>query len=146
MEVSGELKVSFDSNYLELGEPPSILGTKCASCGITIFGKRQTCENCAGTDVKTVILGKNGTLWSFTVQRYPPAEPFKLGSAKREDWVPRVLGWVELPQGPRVLSIVENCKPEDAKIGMEVEMFIDKGWLSENGDEVMILKSRPRVE
>lgn len=140
------MKVPFDSTFLALGEPPSILATKCASCGMTIFGRRQTCENCAGTDVKAVTLSSKGTLWSYTVQRYPPAEPYKLGSAKREDWVPRVVGWVELPEGPRILSIVENCNPEDAKIGMEVEMFVDNGWLNENGDEVMILKSRPRVE
>lgn len=139
------MRVSFDGTYLALGEPPSILGTKCASCGMTIFGKRPTCENCGGTDVKAVTLSSNGTLWSYTVQRYPPSEPYKLGSDKREDWVPRVVGWVELPEGSRILSIVENCKPEDAEIGMRVEMFVEKGWLNEAGDEVMILKSRPRV-
>jgi uncharacterized protein len=145
MEVPRELKVPFDGTYLALGEPPSILGTKCVTCGTTTYGKRESCENCAGTDVKPVALGKIGILWSYTVQRYPPTEPYKLGSTKREDWVPRVVGWVELPEGPRILSIVENCKPEYAKIGMEVEMFVDKGWLNENGDEVMILKGRPKV-
>jgi len=140
------LKVPFDSTLLALGESPTILGTKCATCGMTLFGMRQSCENCGGTDVKGVTLGSTGTLWSYTVQRYPPAEPYKLGSAKREDWVPRVVGWVELPEGTRILSIVENCKPEDAKIGMELEMFVVRGWLNENGDEVMVLKSRPKVE
>ena len=139
------MKVPFDDTYLNLGEPPSIFGTKCATCGITIYGKRDSCENCAGTDVKLVVLSNKGILWSYTVQRYPPTEPYKLGSAKREDWVPRVVGWVELPEGPRILSIVENCKPEDAKIGMEVEIFVDKGWINENGDEVMVLMGRPRV-
>jgi uncharacterized OB-fold protein len=124
----------------------TILGTKCTSCGLTIFGRKPSCENCGGTEVQPVTLSNTGTLWSFTVQRYPPAEPYKLGSAMREDWVPRVVGWVEVQEGPRILSIVEGCKPEEARIGMKVEMFVSKGWVNENGDEVMVLKSRPKVE
>jgi len=138
------MKISFDNAYLALDDNWTILGTRCESCGLTIFGRNQSCENCGGTDVREAALGKSGTVWSYTVQRYPPAEPYKLGSAKREDWIPRVVAWVELPEGPRILSIVENCKPEDAKIGMELEMFVEKGWENENGDEVMVLKSRPR--
>ena len=139
------MRVPFDGTYLALGEPPSILGTTCTSCGLTTWGKRQTCENCGATEVRAVTLGNKGTIWSYTVQRYPPSDPYKLGSAKREDWVPRVVGWVELPEGVRVLSIVENCRPEDARIGMEVEMFVDRGWLNDNGNEEMVLKCRPRV-
>lgn len=139
------MEIPFDSSYLTLGEPVTLLGTKCASCGITIFGRKQSCENCGGTDVKAVALGRTGRLWSYTVQRYPPSEPYKLGSVKREDWVPRVVGWVEVPEGPRILSIIENCKPEEARIGMEVEMFVKKGWVDENGNDVMVLMSRPKA-
>jgi uncharacterized OB-fold protein len=137
------MRVPFDATYLSL-EPEGILGAKCRDCGIVLYGRQTYCENCGGTNVDPIPLTKTGTVWSYTVQRYPPTEPYKLGSVKREDWVPRVVAWVETPEGPRILSIVESLKPEEAKIGSQVEFFVDKGWTSENGDEVMILKCRPR--
>jgi len=123
-------------------EEVRLKGVRCKSCGVVLFGTRRACENCGGRELEELALSTRGKIWSFTIQRYPPPPPFKLGSTKREEWKPRTIAWIDLPEGARILGIVD-CKPEEARIGMEVELVIEKGWEDEAGNEVLIYKFKP---
>lgn len=43
-----------------------------------------------------------------------------------EGKTPYILALIELEEGVRVLSHIVNCKPEDIKIGMDVEVTFEK--------------------
>ena len=92
--------------------------------------------------MKEVVLSKKGKVWSYTVQRYPPPPPCRLLPKKPEEWKPRPVAWIDLPEGVRIIGIVDY-KPEEMRIGIDVELVIEKGWLDEDGNEVIIYKFKP---
>jgi len=91
-----------------------LLGMKCDRCGQLFFPMRTVCPNCrrSGKVTPYRFSGK-GKIFSYTVIRSPP-HGF-------EAYAPYIVALVELEEGPKVISQVVDCKPEDARIGMPVE-------------------------
>lgn len=132
------LKEGFFTGPLSNPEQVRLAGNKCRSCGEVFFGKRPACENCQSLDLEDVALGKRGKLWSYTVIRHRPPPPY-IGP---EPFVPFGVGWVELPEGVRVLAALTDCDIEKLKAGMDVELVIEKLYDDEQGNEVMTYRFR----
>ena len=135
--------VSVDPNRLKITNADAtegslkgtLVGFRCQDCGASVFGAAIFCQSCTSTDLEPVDLGSKGILYSFTIVRIPPA-----------GWpgpVPYVLGQVELPQGPQVLAEVIDCKHEDLKIGMAVEMVLQVVPAENGGPDKAVYKWRP---
>ena len=135
--------VSVDPNRLRLTNDDALggslkgtlIGFRCQECGTTVFGPAIFCQSCTSTDLEPVDLGSEGTLFSFTIVRIPPA-----------GWpgpVPYVLGQVELPQGPQVLAEVIDCEHDGLKIGMAVEMTLQAVPAENGGPDKAVYKWRP---
>jgi uncharacterized OB-fold protein len=86
--------------------------------------------------LKETRLGPRGKIYSFTVVMQRPPEYYK-------GPVPYAVGFVELPQGVRIETLFTNCNFEDLKIGMDVEMVIEKLHEDEEGNEILTYKFRP---
>jgi uncharacterized OB-fold protein len=71
--------------------------------------------------------------------RFPAPPPYK----PPEPFVPYGVGWVELPDGLRILAVFTNCDPDELAIGMEVEMVTEKLREDEEGNEVITYKFQP---
>ncbi|HEY8515972.1 MAG TPA: OB-fold domain-containing protein [Candidatus Binatia bacterium] len=116
-------------------EPPRLLGTRCDACGEHFFPRRAVCAKCMSENTSEVLLGPNGTLYSYTFVHFP-----LFGSTKMEH-VGYGVGQVDLPEGPRV-QVPLAGKQEDYKIGMplvaELEPIREEGTT-----EVVILRFRP---
>jgi len=77
--------------WFTMGEEPSLLGLRCPECGTYVFPPRAAaCPNpdCTATELDPVELSRTGTVWSYTVNRYAPPEPYAMkwidpGMAKR---------------------------------------------------------------
>lgn len=69
--------------------------SRCADCGARAFPPRRICVACLGTDLAATPLPTAGTLYSFSTVHV---------SSARE--TPYVLGYVDLPDGVRVLTEV----------------------------------------
>ncbi|MBW2094740.1 MAG: Zn-ribbon domain-containing OB-fold protein [Deltaproteobacteria bacterium] len=121
-------------------EEPKLIGSKCTSCGTYYFPQTISCSNpdCSEERVEDAFLSRRGKLWSFTVQHYPPPPPFKA----QEPFVPFGIGVVEFPEEIRVAGILTESDPEKLKIGMELELLLDKAY-EEDGKEVVTWKFRP---
>jgi uncharacterized protein len=119
---------------------PHLIVTKCSSCNSYYFPKKPTCSNpeCVEKKVQDVELSNDGTLWSYTIMRYPPAIPFK-----SEKKAPFPLGLVEFPEGIRVLGLLTECKPEDLKIGMKMKMVLEPLYHDEKGQGVLTWTFKP---
>jgi uncharacterized OB-fold protein len=121
-------------------EEPRLIGSKCTSCGTYYFPQTISCSNpdCNEKKVEQAFLSRRGKLWSFTVQYYPPPPPFKA----QEPFVPYGIGVVELPEEIRVAGMLTESDPEKLKIGMEMELLLDKLY-EEDGEEWVTWKFRP---
>ena len=131
---------SIDPNRLKLtaddGSDGVLLGFRCRACGIHAFGASVYCQACTSNDLEPVELGREGTLYSYTVVRVPP--PGWPGP------VPYVLGQVELPEGPHVLAEVIDCAHEDLKVGLPVDLVLGTVEVEGSEDQKVVYKWRPR--
>jgi uncharacterized OB-fold protein len=59
-----------------------------------------------------------GTVYTRTIVRQAHIEPFK-------SMVPYVVALIELDEGPRMMSNVVGCAPEDVKIGARVRVLFE---------------------
>jgi len=67
-----------------------------------------------------VTLPAEGTLWTWTVQRFAPKSPPYVPSA--DGFRPFALGYVELDGGPRVAAVLDVPDPAGVRIGMRLRV------------------------
>ena len=89
----------------------TISGVICPKCKWSDFFKAQVCPRCL-TSLTDSSFPSQGRIVTFTVIRHPP-----IGF---EDQAPYVVAIIDLKDGPKVVGRV-NSKPEEVKIGSEVE-------------------------
>jgi len=121
-------------------EQVRLKGTKCRSCGEVFLGKRIGCENCGSEDLEETVLSNRGKLYTYTIVVHLPAGDYK---GPRDPFVPFAEGLVELPEGCRIIAPLTVNKDEDIKIGMDLELVVDKLYEDEDGNEVMGFKFKP---
>ena len=96
---------------------------RCLECQTLIWYPRPFCPACASTRVEWIEASGRGTIYSFTVNRRGVADL----PAYRDAGV-YVLAYVELDEGPRVMTNVVECEPDSVRIGQRVEVvFHDTG-------------------
>lgn len=87
---------------------------RCVDCGTAQFYPRALCATCGG-DVEWFTASGDGEVHTFSVVRTHHAEPFA-------SLVPFVLAIVELAEGPRMMTNLIDCAPEDVRIGLPVRL------------------------
>jgi uncharacterized protein len=90
---------------------------RCGDCAGVVWYPRGLCPRCGSVDLAWFTASGQGIIYSFTVVRRAP-EPF--GSA-----VPYVVAYVELDEGPRVLTNIVHGDPELVRIGQPVQCVFD---------------------
>lgn len=87
---------------------------RCPACDLVIWFPRRTCPQCRTEAIESFAASGRGTVYSFTVVRK--------GSGAYRDAAPFVVAYVELAEGPRVLTNIVGCDPADVTVGMAVEV------------------------
>jgi uncharacterized OB-fold protein len=116
-------------------EKPQLLGSRCPVCGEIFFPKKDhgPCINCQSTKLEEVKLSRRGKIYSYTVVMQRPPVYY-------QGDVPYALGYVELPEGVRVESLLAAPDLESLRIGMDAELVIERLHDDEAGNEVMTYK------
>ncbi len=97
-----------------------LLLPRCDNCGVAIWYPRQLCPDCGGSSVTWTQASGLGSIYSFSVVRR--------SAGSYQNVVPYVVAYVELSEGPRVLSNVIGCDPDRVYIGQAVRVvFCDTG-------------------
>src|SRR5713226_5027724 len=104
-------------------DDPHLLGAKCQACGVVTFPGQGVCPRCTSSDMGVVELATRGTLWTWTVQGFPPkSPPYHPDEAKA--FQPYGVGYVELPDQVRVEARLTETDPDRLRIGMTMELVI----------------------
>ncbi len=92
---------------------------RCAACETVRFHPRALCPSCLSAEVAWLRASGRGEIYTFTVthQNQSPAWRARL---------PYVLAWIQLDEGPLVLSNVVGAAPEALRIGAAVEVVFDE--------------------
>jgi len=86
----------------------------CDKCGNIDHPPYLYCTSCSAEEATWVEASGRAVLAAYTINMYAVPVPFI------ED-LPYVLGFVDLAEGPRMISNVVNCDHSDLHIGMELE-------------------------
>ena len=112
---------------------PRLIASRCKRCGVISFPRAPFCNNpdCEKVreNVEEILLSNRGKLFTYTIQRYMPPEPFRY-----EPDNPYGVGMVDLPEGVRVLGMLSTI--ENLRIGMEVEMTVDRLYEDEEKEYI----------
>jgi uncharacterized OB-fold protein len=119
-------------------EEPRLLGSRCRACGEVFFPRRVVCAKCLAHGTDHVVLGPRGRLWTFTWCHLP------LFGSRRTDGGYGV-GQVDLPEGPRIQSVLAGRREEFA-IGMELVLDLETLGQTKDGADFVIFRFRPYDE
>ena len=117
-------------------EESYLIGSRCTACGRTFFPKQFVCRVCMRNDtMEETALSTRGKIDTFSVVHVAPTG-FK---------APYIQAFVDLPEGPRIFSLITGCEPSEnaLRTGMEVELVIDKITEDEKGNDLIGYKFRP---
>ncbi len=92
---------------------------KCTYCGKIIHRPKPMCPACLSTDMEWIESTGLGTIYSWTTFVYDRA-------AYPGIRVPYIVVLVEMSEGVRLVSNIEDVTSEEMYIGMPVEVFFDK--------------------
>lgn len=104
------------------GASPRLIGSECAECGVVTFPKQASCPKCTSGEVGERLLAPRGTLWSWTIQGFPPKSPPYAGDP--DTFEPFGVGYVELPGEVRVEARLTEADPARLLIGMPMELTL----------------------
>lgn len=111
--------VNTDSKtYWEATSEGRLLLTRCNSCGEAIWYPRPICPFCHSVDTKWEQVSGRGHIYSFAIVRRGVGEYAKAA--------PYVLAYVELVEGPRMMTNVVDCDLDGIAIDQEVEVVFHK--------------------
>ena len=87
---------------------------RCNECDTVLWFPRRHCPSCWTENVSTFDASGKGVVYSFTVIRK--------GAMAYKESGPFVIAYVELAEGPRVMTNIVDCNVETVKVGMPVEV------------------------
>ena len=103
---------------------------RCLRCSFVIWYPRQFCPECGHGAVEWFEASGQGSIYSFTIVRR--------GEGAYRDTAQYVLALVELQEGPRVLTNLLECNPDQLRIGQPVQAVV-----CDAGDAAALLRFRP---
>lgn len=114
---------------------PRLVGTRCRACARHHFPASGACPFCGSPDVEAVQLSPVGTLWGWTgVTNEPPGY---------EGPVPFGFGVVELPEGLRVITRLEEADPDRLEFGQTMRFVLAAVGTAEDGTDIVTYSFAP---
>lgn len=137
-DSGGRRKFIEEGWFKDFGEGLALVGGRCRSCGKIVFPVKPVCPACFDPEQEEIPLNKTGKLHTFALSCMGPP-----GIEK-----PYVIGFVDLPEGIKLFSLLTQCEPWDEvlKVDMEMEMVVETIRRDEDGTEIIGYKFRPVPE
>ncbi len=89
---------------------------KCNTCGYVRWPASIICPICYSKEMKWIVAGGMGKVYTFVIYHVAYHPGF-------ENEVPYVVAVVELEEGPRLLTNIVCCRPDEVKQEMPVEVI-----------------------
>jgi uncharacterized OB-fold protein len=122
-------------------DEPQLIGSRCTECQIVTFPTQGSCPRCASTSMEEHLLARQGRLWAWTTQDFPPPAPPYTGPTGGA-FVPFGVGYVEVGD-VKVETRLTEADPAALHLGMEMELVLVPFRTGDDGDEVVTFAFRP---
>ncbi|HEY3653790.1 MAG TPA: OB-fold domain-containing protein [Steroidobacteraceae bacterium] len=101
--------------YVEAGGGNTLMLQQCNNCANIWFPSAQHCPKCLAQDFAWKAMSGRAKLWSWVVMHQIYFKSFK-------DEVPYVVAFVELEEGPHLMSTVVDIDREQLRCDMTLEV------------------------
>lgn len=103
----------FTKSFWDACQERKLVARACLDCDFLFLPGGPVCPKCWSQKLGVQPLSGAGEVFSFTVYRrtYHPAMP-----------APYVVALIALEEGPRLISNIIDCSPEEVRIGMPVQV------------------------
>jgi uncharacterized OB-fold protein len=91
----------------------------CKDCEARIFYPRKFCPECWSGNLDWIRASGKARIFTFSTA-YAMVEP------KFADELPYTIAYVDLEEGVRMMTRIVECRPEDVRFGMEVEVVFQE--------------------
>jgi len=117
--------------FYEGAQQGKLMLVRCTQCGTWRLPGRERCHNCLSTESEWAQASGRGKLYTFGImhQQYHPAFA---------GVIPYNYAFVELEEGPRLVTNIVDCANEDLRTDMPVEAVFDPV-----SDETTLVRFRP---
>ncbi len=88
---------------------------RCTRCDQVQHRPRALCPGCLSSDIEHFVASGRGEVYSYTVTEQNGLPGFR-------EACPYVLAYVDLEEGPRLMTNIVGCDPVDVHIGMAVQV------------------------
>jgi uncharacterized OB-fold protein len=109
--------------YWEAAADGELLLCECGNCGLVYFYPRAFCPDCFSDDIDWIAAEGTGTVYTYSVAEQIEGWP--------EETLPHVVAYVELDEGPRIVTNLVDCDPDDVEVGDPVTVRFEE---SADGD------------
>jgi uncharacterized OB-fold protein len=92
---------------------------RCGACGTLRYYPRALCPACLSAKTEYQRTSGRGTVYTFTVTHQNQAPGFR-------DELPYVMAYVQLDEGPRILTNIVHTDPQAVRIGLPVEVVFEE--------------------
>lgn len=122
----GELEVHPDGTG-------NLIGSRCRSCSTHFFPVRQACAACLSQYLETVKFSRDGALYTYSIVRQstPAFE------------VPYALGYVDFPEGVRIMGQIAGIEFDEITIGMALTVTLEPFGRDDEGNPLIGYRFRP---
>ena len=115
-------------------ESAQLVGGRCAGCGKVFFPRFNTCPSCATRQsMAEVQLSRRGKLYSYSII-HVDTPGFK---------APYAVGYVDLPEGPRVFGHLDGWQDGPIRLDSPVEIYAGPIGKDRDGAELISVRFRP---
>jgi len=114
----GPRPLEFDAAFWEGAKNDRLMVQQCSDCEAFVYPPRVQCPRCSGELVWQETEG-SGTVYTYGVVHRPNRPAYFDGQ------LPIILAVVELTEGPRVVTDVVDCSPDEISVGDDVEVTFD---------------------
>lgn len=106
------------ARYWSAAADGTLLLRHCTDCELTYYYPRTHCPDCLRAEpVEWLEAAGTGTVYSYTSTEIVESWP--------DEALPLVLAYVELEEGPRMLTALSDCEPEEIEIGTPVTVAFE---------------------
>jgi uncharacterized OB-fold protein len=104
--------------FWEATDDEKLLLRRCEDCGEYHYYPRSRCPFCFSEEVEWHEASGDGEVYTYTVTHQ--------NSAPYDEATPYVLAYVELEEGPRMMTNVVGVEHEDVYVGQDVSVVFDE--------------------
>ena len=114
-----------------------LIGSHCKKCQQNYFPPREICPQCFAQgeegEMEKIKLSSRGKLYTYSIVQVAP----------KRFLPPYGLGYVDFPEGVRVLGQLTTMDPAKLKLDIEVQAELGRIAIDEQGSEVFSYKFKP---